>query len=147
MTRRLEWTIIILSLIGVTDTAYLSYARLADSPLSCSILEGCNTVAASEYSVLFGVPLAYLGFAFYLAIFALGVALLARNTPFVRVLLLIFAFAGLVLSSYFFYLQALVIEAFCVYCLISAIISVLLFLVSLLIYRKGERPGTAETEN
>jgi uncharacterized membrane protein len=140
MEKGLGWAIIILSLVGIADTAYLSYGQLSGSSLSCSFIEGCDTVLTSPYALLFGsIPLAYLGFAFYLALFALGVALFIFRTPLVRRLLLALASLGLISSLYFSYLQAFVIEAFCVYCLLSAILSVLLFFISLLLYREGRR--------
>jgi uncharacterized membrane protein len=137
MTKKLKWSVIILSLIGIFDTAYLSYARFTSSPLSCGSSGGCNAVAASEYSAMFGVPLAYAGLLFYMVVFVLGLRLFSEgNTLFLRKFLFLVTSIGFLSSAYFVYVQAVLIEAFCIYCLVSAVMSVLLFLVSLWIYRE-----------
>ncbi|MDP2650209.1 MAG: vitamin K epoxide reductase family protein [bacterium] len=126
---------VLLSAVGLIDAGYLAYSRFSHSELSCSFLDGCNLVAASPYSVLFGiVPLAYLGFLFYALMLVLALVLLSRNTPLVRQTALLFSAAGVLSSAYFTYLQIFVIKAFCVYCLISAALSVLIFSLMLKLY-------------
>ena len=124
-----------IALIGVVDAAYLSYARYTHTELMCGIVEGCNVVAASPYSVLFGVPLAYLGLLFYIAIFILGVWLLSRDGAWPRIALFTTTSVGLVSSLYFVYLQTFVIQAYCIYCIISAIVSLFLWGMALALYR------------
>ena len=121
--------------IGIVDAASLSYARYTHSDLICGIVEGCNTVAASPYSVLFGMPLAYLGLLFYVFIFILGVWLLSRDGAWLRTVLLATTSIGLASSLYFVYLQTFVIQAYCVYCVISALVSALLWVMALALYR------------
>src|SRR3989338_7721002 len=62
------WAIIILSLIGFTDAAFLLAKRISGAPIPCFITSGCDTVSKSPYSVLFGVPLSAWGVLFYLGI-------------------------------------------------------------------------------
>lgn len=121
---RMRYIIHTLASIGFVDSMYLSYARFTDSQLSCSILNGCNAVAASPYAVFLGVPLAYLGVLYYLSIVALACT---RRWQELFVLTLL----GALMSLYFIYLQAFVIGAFCVYCLTSAALS---FILPLLVY-------------
>lgn len=139
--KTLTWGAALLSLIGIADTAYLSYTRATHGDLSCSILSGCNIVAASPESVLFGiVPLAYLGLAFYIAIFVLALIFLFSQTKAVLWLLVTATGLGFLSSIYFLYVQAYVIGAFCIYCLISAATATLLFaLVILLVWRSFKR--------
>jgi uncharacterized membrane protein len=119
-----------LALIGIADAFYDSYAIYTGQLLWCPPpIDGCNTVAASPYARLLGVPLGYLGLAFYSVMFGLSVWL--RFEPFSRSLRLIaplYAATGLFASTYFFYVQRTYIHAFCVYCLISGILTVLLFI-------------------
>lgn len=128
MERAYTRLVMFFAAIGIVDTAYLSYARLTQDALSCNILDGCNVVALSPYSLLFGVvPLSYLGFFFYLGIFVFSAALLYNTSLVVRRALLTFATLGAASSLYFVYLQWFVIKAFCIYCLISATTAIAIF--------------------
>ena len=117
------------SFIGIIDSGYLSYTRFTGTEIVCDAfgaLSGCNEVAASPFSEFLGIPLAYLGLAFYLAIFVLSIVLFFKRNEDLKQLLLAFTAVGFLSSMYFMYLQAYVIFAFCIYCVISAITSTLL---------------------
>ena len=129
--RKILFAIIILSVLGVIDApSYLTYHSLAKLPLPCTILEGCNAVAASQYSKVFGVPLSAFGVLFYLGVFLLATIFLFQQNRIISFSIRIFALVGFVLSVYFTYLQAFVIKAFCIYCVASAVISTLIFILS-----------------
>jgi uncharacterized membrane protein len=132
---KLRWAIVVLASIGALYSGYLAYARLIDSSITCGIVEGCNVVASSPYSELFGViPLSYLGFIFYVDILLLGILLFKNDRPSLYFTLLAFTSAGFLSSLYFIYLQAAVIKAYCIYCLMSAGTSTILFIVAILIF-------------
>jgi uncharacterized membrane protein len=138
-TQKLTVAIIAFSAIGLIDSGYLAYSRFFHSALSCSFLDGCNLVAASPYSLLFGyVPLAYLGFGFYIVMLALGISFYYNKGTFTKPLLLAFSIGGVVSSAYFVFLQLFFIKAFCAYCLASAAISVLLLLLVVMLYRSRQ---------
>lgn len=126
-----------LALIGIADAFYDSYAIYNGQLLWCPPpIDGCNTVAASPYARLLGVPLGYLGLAFYVAM--LGLALWLRVVPVSRALrwvALLYTAAGLGASMYFFYVQRTYIHAFCIYCLISGILTLLLFIAAVVHFR------------
>jgi uncharacterized membrane protein len=126
-----------LALIGIADAFYDSYAIFNGQLLWCPPpIDGCNTVAASPYARLLGVPLGYLGLAFYSAMFGLAVWL--RFEPFsrsLRWLALLYTAAGLLDSIYFFYVQRTYIHAFCIYCLISGILTIFLFIAAIRHFR------------
>ena len=52
--------ILIFAFFGLADSSYLAQHELSGEPLICDIqnLSGCNIVTASQYSRLFGIPLA-----------------------------------------------------------------------------------------
>ena len=129
-------TIIAISLIGFSDSAFLLSKRLSGGPIPCFVTTGCDTVSLSSYSTLWGIPLAAWGVAFYLGIGFL--TLLYWDTKKEYLLKLIFTgtFAGFIMSAYFTYLQKFVIGAFCVYCLGSAVSSTTLFILSLIARKK-----------
>jgi uncharacterized membrane protein len=120
------------ALIGIADAFYVAQASYTGRPLWCAILEGCNTVVQSPYARLFGVQASYVGLAFYLHMF--GLAALLAFDPLSRGLRLgavIYTAVGVCYSGYFAYLQLAAIRAVCLYCLISAVLTVLLFIAAL----------------
>ncbi len=128
MGKKILIVMVIIAAIGLMTALLLSYARFAHVDLPCDITSGgCATVAASPYAVMFGVPLAYLGVLYYVAVLIFLVALLRgfRHTYASHALVGITAF-GAIDSVYFLYLQGFVINAFCVYCIISAIATFML---------------------
>tara|TARA_B100000745_G_scaffold268202_1_gene194159 strand:- start:1355 stop:1831 length:477 start_codon:yes stop_codon:yes gene_type:complete len=131
----LVWAAVILAFVGLTNTFYLVQAHTTGTPLNCSLLDGCNAVAASPYSTVLGVPLASWGVLFYFGIFVLAATMLMVRA---RTLSHFFVFGtavGFLFSLYFTYLQFFVIEAVCMYCMFSAILSTLLLIVALFIIR------------
>lgn len=122
-----------LALIGVADAFYDSYAIYNDQLLWCPPpIDGCNIVANSPYARIGGVPLGYLGVVYYLCMFVLA-ALLA-SAPFsrgLRSIVLFYTAIGVLSSAYFMYIQFAFIHAFCIYCLISAVLTVFLFVAAL----------------
>ena len=125
--------ILVFAAIGVADAFYDSYAIYTDQPLWCPPpIDGCNVVAASPYARIIGIPLGYFGFVYYIYMFGLA-ALLAvdRFSRGLRLGTVLYAASGTAFSAYFMYVQFNFIHAFCIYCLISAILTVLLFLCAL----------------
>jgi hypothetical protein len=57
-----------LALVGVGLSSYLLYVRWAGATLACST-GGCETVQASSYSQVLGIPVALLGLGAYATIF------------------------------------------------------------------------------
>jgi uncharacterized membrane protein len=132
--------IIALALIGFADSTFLFAKRIAGTPIPCVLgFTGCDEVAKSPYSTLFGVPLAALGVAFYLAIGILTITYAdTKKILFVKLLLGATAI-GFLMSAYFIYVQAFLIKAFCMYCVISAVISTALLALGITLYRKTVR--------
>lgn len=132
-----------LALVGVADAFYDSYAIFNGQLLWCPPpIDGCNTVAASPYARIFGVPLGYLGLAFYSAMAGLTVWL--RFEPLsgsLRWVALLYTATGLGASIYFFYVQRTFIHAFCIYCLISGVLTLLLFVAAILHFRATRAGG------
>ncbi|MEK7460020.1 MAG: vitamin K epoxide reductase family protein [Patescibacteria group bacterium] len=135
-------SIILLSFIGFADSSYLLAKRLSGAPIPCALgFSGCDTVDKSPYSAFLGIPLSAYGMAFYLIIGFLAILYLDTKRVLFARLILPIATLGFISSAYFVYLQAFVIKAFCIFCLVSAGVSALLFILAVMIYRKTSLPS------
>lgn len=134
----LALTVLVLSFIGLTNALYLVQAYTGVQELACSI-GGCTTVADSPYSSLFGVSLSSLGALFFLGLFVLSAGTLLLRSALLSGLIFLSAGIGALFSLYFMYLQFFVIQAICIYCLLSAVVSVLVFGVAWAFYRETKR--------
>jgi uncharacterized membrane protein len=126
------WTPVVLSLLGILVSGYLSVKRLTGGSLACSRWAQCDAVNNSGYAKIYGVPVAFIGLAGYLVL--LGVALAALQTwgPTHRRLLAIsfvLALGGVGFSAYLTYIELFVIEAICNWCVASATLITLLAIV------------------
>lgn len=130
------WTVIALALVGFTDSAFLLAKRVSGAPIPCFITSGCDTVSKSPYSVLFGVPLSAWGVLFYLGIGFLALLYMDTKNLLVGKLITVAATLGFLSSSYFIYIQKFKIGAFCIYCILSAVVSTILFVLGITIWRK-----------
>lgn len=140
----LPYLLIILSLLGVLDAAYLTFEHFAGIVPPCSIhwwLTDCGKVLGSKYSMFFGIiPLALLGVFQYIAELALSIFIITTGNKLAKLVLFIFSSAGLLFSIYFVYLMLGVIGAICLYCFASAIISLGIFVATLLAYPQKSIP-------
>ena len=78
-SRQTLWTIsLVLVVIGLLISGYLSYTKLADTETVCIEDDGfdCDLVNNSKYAEIMGFPITYLGFATYVFI---GVLLLLEE--------------------------------------------------------------------
>jgi len=120
----------VLSFIGFLDASYLVIEHYQNSIVPCAIFEGCEQVLSSPYSELFGIPIALFGMGFYAVMFISVMMYLENQRYGILKWIRAFSIGGVVASGYFLYLQAFVIRAFCTYCIISALLSVLLLVIS-----------------
>jgi uncharacterized membrane protein len=114
----------LLALVGFFDSLYLAVERAIGGNVICPTGGGCETVAASSYSTLFGsIPVAYLGVAGYLALFGLAILSIYRDDLLglrLPLILLAISSVGALFSLYLVYLQIGVIGAICFWCMVSA---------------------------
>jgi len=94
----------------------------------------CETVQFSEHAVMFGVPVAFFGVVGYLGLLIVSLvglqpAWIDRREP--AILLAGISGVGVAFSAYLTYLEAVVIEAWCRWCLVSAVIIGMILLVAL----------------
>jgi uncharacterized membrane protein len=120
--------------IGLLISGYLSFTELTKTEAVCLAGEGfnCDLVQNSVYSKMFGIPVAFLGFATYLFIGALLVfqdrfEFLRENGALILFGVVLFAF---VYSLYLVYIQGSVLESWCIWCLSHEVNMTVLFVLT-----------------
>jgi uncharacterized membrane protein len=138
MTRRM-W-LAVLSMLGVFIAAYLTLYHFGYiGTLACTGSEGCSTVQASRWARLMGLPVATWGLGYYLTVFVLAIVSMQERFTESRMVslgLLLLTGWGALFSGWLTYLEAGPIGAWCLWCIGSAIVALLLFVVSLLDWRQ-----------
>ncbi len=118
------------AVIGLLDSGYLSMLELRDQTGAACDLGGlnCDAVLTSRYSRLLGIPLAYWGLAYYSALFFLAIVYLDLKNRKILHLIELWLWSGFAVSLILFYIQAFVLKAFCLYCLISEVVIFILLI-------------------
>ncbi len=133
--------IAVLASIGAVDTGLITLERWQAVPdLSCPVTgDGCEIVLSSPWATVLGQPLSLFGFLAYGTVLALAVLPLVapkenrwQLNHSTWPLLMPLCLAMAVFSISLVILMVVEIQAFCFFCLLSAILSVLLFLIALL---------------
>lgn len=123
-----------LALAGVVDAAYLVYEHYAmiipPCPANPGILIDCGAVLSSKFSMVFGVPMALLGLVHYVLLLTW---LVLYRKKFGQIMALLEVAGGAIFSLYLIFLQIAIIHAICIYCMASALISLIIFA---LLYRE-----------
>jgi uncharacterized membrane protein len=107
-----------LAVAGLGVAGYLTWAHYVGADVICARGGGCETVQASSYAEIAGIPVAVFGLAFYTAI----LGLLGWDSDDARFAATALAFVGVLFSAYLVVLQAFVIHAYCVWCLANDLV-------------------------
>ncbi len=145
----LSTLLVILPLLGIADAGYLTYEKLSGRTPPCSTSSDCGAVLNSPYASIGPVPLSVMGLAFYTLLFLLTSSNLLEidigekigekigwklhHLKTIDLLLMLSTFA-VFFSGYLVFLMAVVIQAWCQYCLLSAAISMLIWVSTLVYY-------------
>lgn len=139
-------TIAVLALGGAFLAAYLTlYHYGYVGQIACGT-GGCETVQASKWGKFLGQPVALWGTGYYLSVFAVATAgsfgsFATHRWPSVTMVAL--NGWGVLFSGYLTWAEVARIHAICRYCVVSACVVLLLFVLSLLDLRA--RPAAATT--
>jgi uncharacterized membrane protein len=127
--RSLRRATAVLALLGVAIAGYLTWVHYAGLKPFCVGGGGsCERVQSSRWSELGGVPVAVLGLGGYLALLA---SLLLRGET-GRSAAALIALIGAGFSAWLTYVELAKIDAICQWCAASAVIMVLLAVVSVI---------------
>ncbi len=131
----LRWTTFVLALAGLGVSIYLTYAHYTESALAgCTETTGvvnCGKVTTSAQSVVFGIPVAVLGLAFYVFVAAIMSpwAWMARRRE-IGMLRLASMVVGIGFVLYLLYAELFDIGSICLYCTSVHVITFVLFVLT-----------------
>jgi uncharacterized membrane protein len=129
----------LVALAGVFVALYLALFKLGYiGSLVCAV-GSCEVVQTSKWASLLGYPVAVWGVAYYLAVLVICLAgLRAEVVEDRRVsqLLVLVTGVGLLFSLWLTYLELFVIDAICIWCVVSAVLATILFVLALLDHRE-----------
>lgn len=124
----LRRAIAFVALLGVGVATYITIAESGGGAAACVAGgQGCATVAESEYSEIAGINVAIFGIVGYVLI--LTTAFFAKDLA--RFAGFVLALGGFGFSIYLTYLEIFEIEAICQWCVASAVLMTLLFLLNI----------------
>ncbi len=113
--KKTEIALLVLLIAGLIDSAYLSLVELGTAPLYCpqSSIINCNTVLSSKYSIVFGVQLAYIAFAWFaISVVLFAASQLYRKVTVLRQIWFVFGLGGVIYS----FVSMNAIGLICEYC-------------------------------
>jgi vitamin-K-epoxide reductase (warfarin-sensitive) len=138
--RRLMIVVAILAVCGVAVSSVSLQHHFANSKTSfCDIGQAfnCDIVNRSEYSTIFGIPVALIGVLGYAAL--AGLATVYRERRDTPAMLLGATLAGLAFALYLTYIEARVLGVYCILCLSSlSLISVTAILAAVIWWKREQ---------
>ena len=123
-----------LALIGVFVSTYLTLYKLGYiGQLQCAV-GSCETVNTSRWATFLGLPVAAWGLGFYvlaLVLVMVGIQDRYADSRTLSVVYVVLTGWGVVFSGWLTYLELFVINAICIWCVTSACIVAIMFLVAI----------------
>jgi uncharacterized membrane protein len=138
----------LVALVGVFVALYLAFYKAGlIGTLACGT-GGCATVQLSRWATFIGMPVAFWGVGYYVLVFALAFAATQERWAESRPLglgLLVLTGWGVLFSGWLTYLELFVINAICRWCVVSAIIALVLFVLAVWEWRVARRSASADS--
>ncbi len=123
--------VVCIALIGVIDASYITYSEYRGVLPPCRPPFDCGAVLRSPLSRIGTVPLSAIGIVYYSLVLTIGATafLSEDHEDLVRMI----ACCGFAFSLYLVFLMAVLLQAWCLYCLVSAICCLGIFTASWLL--------------
>jgi uncharacterized membrane protein len=125
---------IVLVVIGLLVSIYMTIYKLTENNAMCLGSGDCSTVNSSKYSEVYGIPLGFVGVVGYVAILVLH--LLENRNLFMRRNATLFIFGlsltGFLFTLYLIYVEFAILNALCPFCLTSQVAMTITFIISVI---------------
>ena len=125
---------LILVVIGLLVSIYMTIYKATSNDALCLGNGDCSTVNASRYAEVYGIPVASIGIAGYFAIlltmwYERRDKFFEKNGP-----MLVFGMAltGFLFTVYLIYVETAILKAYCPFCMTSQIAMTLIFIISII---------------
>ncbi len=133
-------------LFGIIDAAYLTYQHYAGivPPCTVSIIPlDCGKVLGSIYATFAGIPIALFGVFHYILLSIVIILALLTGKRIFHTAAFLLSCVGLLVSLYLSFIMFFLLKAVCIYCLASAINSLIIFTLAMLFLRQTVTELTA----
>ena len=130
----LKIAVFILGICGFFVAKHIFHHKHRQKPLVCPIRFDCNTVINSDYSRFFGIPVEILGMLYYgiIALAYLAFLVFPQILPSTLAVVAVgISLVAFIFSLYLIWVQIFALRKGCSWCFVSAIISTLIFFLSL----------------
>ncbi len=128
--------LLVLSVIGIAISVYLVIKAGSPSTVTCSLGGGCEKVLSSQYSKLFGLPVAGYGLLWYF-VAIVGIWFTYFQKTITEYYFKLWSIGALLFSGYLFGLEALKIHSYCTWCLIS--LTIILLINGIIFFTKEQQ--------
>ena len=121
-----------LSLLGVIVSYYIFHKKTKKQVLVCMVGENCDDVVRSKYGKTFGLENSIGGILYYGLVLIATLAQQYAAVAIPHTLRLIVSGGAVAFSLYLTYVQFGVLKKWCEYCIVSALVTLGIFLIVLL---------------
>jgi uncharacterized membrane protein len=132
------------SFAGFVISLYLTLMHFRGAIPACFIVQGCETVQTSRYSAIGGIPLAFLGTGFFTVTFYMSIGLIVSPGVLLVRAYKLLTLLGAVSVIPLFLIQAIVLSAYCSYCLATEIVMLAMWIGSYTQKSTGTAEATSE---
>lgn len=129
--------VFVLGVSGFLVAKHIRNHKVKDAPLVCMVGFDCHTVVHSDYSKFLGIPVELLGMFYYafLSILYFFLILFPSIIPIPLFAFLLLASLGaFIFSAYLIVIQIFVLRKGCSWCIVSALISALVVVLTVFHY-------------
>lgn len=121
--------LIVISFLGFVNAGFLLWNHYKKKQLVCPLNDKCNIVTESKWSHIFGIRNDALGLVYYLFSILFIIYILFFNGS-IKIIFIFMNLIAVLFSSFLLYVQAKIIKRYCFYCSISAILNIIIFILS-----------------
>lgn len=130
---------LILGFLGFFDSFYLTVLHYRNEIPPCSILHGCEKVLNSSFSTIGPIPLALFGLIFYILVIITSLIIILENKKGLYKFFYLLIGTGFLVSLALFLIQALILKAYCQFCVLSEVISIGLVILAYLKFKEDKK--------
>ncbi len=122
----------LLGLVGFFISLYIYDKKKAKKKLVCPRRSNCDTVIHSDYSKIITIPVEVLGMVYYAFMGSIYTIVFIFDlwSNSIALVLLGVSICSVLFSIYLLSIQAFVVKHWCLWCLSSALVSILIFILS-----------------